>query len=111
VTLLNLRSIRQIVPISTLGRRWAGYLITIIVTAAAGCGAEYGVRALLLGAMPDKIVYFIGCCAAGIAAGVLYVVLLVLLRVVTPTDVRSFPGPLRKLFGPLMRLAPSVQRG
>ncbi|QKS48745.1 polysaccharide biosynthesis protein (plasmid) [Paenibacillus cellulosilyticus] len=111
VTLLNLRSIRQIVPLQTLGGRWIGYLITVIVTAAAGYGVEYGVRALLLDAMPDKIVYFLGCCAAGAAAGVLYVVLLVLLRVVTPADVRSFPGPLRKLFGPLMRLAPSAQRG
>ncbi|WP_317972736.1 polysaccharide biosynthesis protein [Paenibacillus sp. CCS19] len=111
VTLLNLRSIRQVVPIQTLGGRWAGYLITVIVTAAAGYGVEYGVRALLLDAMPDKIVYFLGCCAAGIAAGLLYVVLLVLLRVVQPADVRSFPGPLRKLFGPLMRLAPTGQRG
>lgn len=110
-TLLNLRSIRQIVPIQTLGGRWIGYLITIVVTAAAGYGAEIGVRTLLLDVMPDKIVYFLGCCAAGIAAGILYLVLLVLLRVVQPADVRSFPGPLRKLFGPLMRLAPSAQRG
>ncbi|WP_127533703.1 putative polysaccharide biosynthesis protein [Paenibacillus kobensis] len=111
VTVLNLRSIRQIVPLQTLGRRWTGYIVTVAVTAAAGFGAEYGVRTLLLDALPDKLVYLLGCIASGAAAGVLYLVLLVLLRVVQPSDVRSFPAPLRKLFGPLMRLAPAASRG
>lgn len=110
VTILNIRSIRQVVPLQTLGRRWAGYIATVAVTAAAGFGADYGIRALLLDALPDKLVYLLGCFVAGAVAGVLYLALLVLLRVVRPADVRSFPRPLRKLFGPLMRLAPAAGR-
>ncbi|GFN31226.1 polysaccharide biosynthesis protein [Paenibacillus xylaniclasticus] len=111
VTALNIRAIRQDVPLATLGRRWTGYIVTVAVAAAAGYGTDYGVRTLLLNALPDKLVYFIGCIAAGAVAGVLYLVLLVVLRVVQPTDVRSFPGPLRKLFSPLMRIAPVADRG
>ncbi|MWC29546.1 putative polysaccharide biosynthesis protein [Paenibacillus sp. MMS18-CY102] len=111
ITVLNLRAIRQVVPVRTLGGKWVGYIAAVIATGAVGFGIDYGVRTLLLDAMPHKLAYLFSCCAAGAAAGIVYVVLLVLLRVVQPSDLSSFPGPLRKLFRPLMRLAPASARG
>ncbi|EFM08726.1 polysaccharide biosynthesis protein [Paenibacillus curdlanolyticus YK9] len=111
VTMLNLRAIRQVVPIQTLGGKWAGYIAAVIATGAVGYGIDYGIRTMLFDTLPHKLAYLFSCGVAGIAAGIVYVVLLVMLRVVQPSDLGSFPGPLRKIFRPLMRLAPSSARG
>ncbi|GGD75294.1 putative polysaccharide biosynthesis protein [Paenibacillus nasutitermitis] len=103
IAYLNLREIRKDVPIKVLGSRWFGYGVTIAVSAAAGWLVDFAGRRLL-DALPDKLTYFISAGAAGVVSLGLYVALLVLLRVVTQEDVRQFPGPMRKLLSPLMRL-------
>jgi stage V sporulation protein B len=103
MTWMNMEAIRKEVKFTVLGSRWPSYIVTIVVSVAAGWGAEVGVRHLT-DSWPDKLTYFISAAVAGGVIGVLYLVLLVLLRVVTMEDARSFPGPLRKLFILLLKL-------
>ncbi|MFC5652447.1 polysaccharide biosynthesis C-terminal domain-containing protein [Paenibacillus solisilvae] len=100
---LNLRVIRKEVSLSVLGTRWFGYGVTIVISAAAGWLIDGLVRGWL-GDLPARAVFFLSAAAAGMVSLGLYVALLVLLKVVTPDDVRQFPGPLRKLLNPVMRL-------
>jgi stage V sporulation protein B len=95
VTLLNVRKINAEVKLNVLGRRWLPYMAAVAVPALAGWGAEYGVLAVTE-TWTDKLSYFAAAAVTAIVVGGLYVVLLAALRVVTPEDVRSFPGPLRK---------------
>ncbi|MFD0590723.1 oligosaccharide flippase family protein [Paenibacillus sp. GCM10027627] len=103
VTLLNLRSIKGVVKLKVLGKRWVPYLVAVAVAALAGWGAEYGLLALTEGWI-DKLSFLVAAAAAAIVVGGFYVLLLIMLRVVTPEDVNSFPGPLRKLFNKLLRV-------
>jgi len=104
VTMQNLYTIRRDVRLSVLGGRWSAYLAAIAVTAAAGWGLDTAGRAALLPLLPDRLAYFATAAATGIAVLALYLVLLVLLRVVTRAEAQSYPAPLRKLFGPLLRV-------
>ncbi|WP_308638539.1 putative polysaccharide biosynthesis protein [Paenibacillus silvisoli] len=101
---LNFRAIRKEITLSILGRRWAGYAITIVVASGAGLLVDYVCRNFI-GGIPAKLTFAISCIATGGVALGLYVALLVLLRVVTAADVKQFPGPLRKVLNPLMRVA------
>lgn len=96
ITLLNIRRINQEVKLNVLGRRWAPYMVAIAIPALAGWGAEYGMLALT-DAWADKLSYLVTGAIVAVIVGGLYVILLAALRVVTPEDVRSFPGPLRKV--------------
>lgn len=107
---LNLRAIRKEVPYSILGTRWFGYSMTIVISAGIGWLVDMGARQLLDG-LPSKLMYFGSAALTGIVALGLYVLLLVLLRVVRQEDIRQFPGPLRKLLGPVMRIARSRKAG
>lgn len=102
ITYLNLRSINKDVNLNVLGGKWMAYLIAIAVPALAGWGAEYGVLAIT-GAWADKLSYFLAAAVASVVVGSLYLILLAALRVITPEDVRSFPGPLRKLLGIVLK--------
>ncbi|GGG75975.1 putative polysaccharide biosynthesis protein [Paenibacillus radicis (ex Gao et al. 2016)] len=102
ITWLNLDSIRGEVKITVLGRRWLPYLATILIAIAGGWGTEIGVRKLVH-SWPDKLEYLTSAAAAGIVIVVLYLALLIVLRVVTMEDAKSFPGPLRKLFMKLLK--------
>ncbi|WP_322906791.1 polysaccharide biosynthesis protein [Paenibacillus campi] len=106
ITMLNLRSLRQVVSFSILGNRWLGFMITSFVLTVAGLLCNQAGVALTEW-MNHRVAFFIGCCMVGIATLVIYPVLLVLLRVVRAEELSSYPGPLRKLLSPLMRL----QRG
>lgn len=103
MTWMNMEAIRKEVKFTVLGSRWPSYIVTIVVSVAAGWGTEVGIRHLT-GSWPDKLTYFVSAAVAAGVIGVLYLVLLVLLRVVTMEDARSFPGPLRKLFILLLKL-------
>ncbi|MFC4775571.1 oligosaccharide flippase family protein [Paenibacillus sp. GCM10023252] len=109
ISWLNLRAIRRGVALNVLGTRWPAYLLTIAVASAAGFGTDYGLRSLL-SAWPDKLTYLIAGGLTALVVGALYVGLLIVLRVITPQDIQSFPGPLRKLFGKVMRLIPGGSR-
>jgi O-antigen/teichoic acid export membrane protein len=104
IAALNLRAIRREVPLSVLGLRWFGYAATIGVSSVLGWLADIGCRSVMQG-LPAKLVYLLSASAAAAVSLGLYLVLLVLLRVVTPDDVRQYPGPMRKLLSPVMRVA------
>lgn len=103
ITGLNLRTVQRSVKLNVLGKRWPAYLLTIAVTAGAGYGVDVLVRESLSGSLPPKLVYLLGCVATGLITFGLYIALLIVLRVVTESEARSFPGPLRKLLLPLVR--------
>ncbi|WP_424766397.1 putative polysaccharide biosynthesis protein [Paenibacillus sp. sgz302251] len=96
ITVLNVRKINQNVKLNVLGRRWVPYMAAIAVAALAGWGAEYSMLALSA-SWANKLSYLASGGAAALVIGGLYIILLAALRVITPEDARSFPGPLRKL--------------
>lgn len=99
----NVLSIRKVVPIAVLGRRWPPYAGAVLLASAAGFGVdEAGLR--LLGALPYKLACFFTAAASCAVSAAAYLALMVLLGAVTREDAASFPGPLRKLFTPLLRL-------
>nr|WP_246627962.1 polysaccharide biosynthesis protein [Paenibacillus oenotherae] len=102
---LNMRVIKKEVAFTVLGTRWLGYTLTIAISAGAGWAIDLACRSLLDDILPAKVMYFLSAAATGIVSLSLYVLLLVVLRVVTAEDVRQFPGPLRKLLSPIMRVA------
>lgn len=106
ITLLNVRTMKKIVPFSIMGGRWTGFLLTVALLSGVGYGLnQAGIH--LVSVLPDRLAFFITCCIVGLAVVGLYPVLLVVLRVVRKDELATYPGPLRKLLSPLMRL----QRG
>ncbi|MBB3131643.1 stage V sporulation protein B [Paenibacillus rhizosphaerae] len=106
ITWLNLRVMKKIVPFSILGKRWRGFLITVIVTAAVG----YGLNAAgdqLVHILPDRLAFLITCLVVGVVVVVLYLALLVMLGVLRQQELSSYPRILQKALRPLMRLQPS----
>jgi len=106
ITLLNLRSMKKIVPFSIMEGRWAGFLLSVVLLTGVG----YGLNQLGIGMeafMPGRVAFFITCCIVGAAIVALYPVLLVVLRVVRKDELTNYPRALQKIFRPLMRL----QRG
>ncbi|QAY68207.1 putative polysaccharide biosynthesis protein [Paenibacillus protaetiae] len=110
ITWMNLEHIRRITKLNVLGGRWPAYMAAIVVSAGAGYGVDAGLRALLAG-LPDKLAFLIAAAFAGGMMVILYIGLLAVLRVVTPEDARSFPGPLRKVFVRLTRNQNENQSG
>ncbi|MFD0715232.1 oligosaccharide flippase family protein [Paenibacillus sp. GCM10027626] len=107
---LNFRAIRKEVPFSVLGNRWMGYIATIVLAAGTAWLADWGTRTLLAD-VPAKIGYFTAAAMTAIVFMAVYLVALVLLKVVTAEDMRQFPGPLRKLLAPVMKLAGRQAQG
>ncbi|MUG47290.1 polysaccharide biosynthesis protein [Paenibacillus woosongensis] len=106
ITLLNVRTMKKIVPFSIMGGRWTGFLLTVALLSGVGYGLnQAGIH--LVSVLPDRLAFFVTCCIVGLAVVGLYPVLLVVLRVVRKDELATYPGPLRKLLSPLMRL----QRG
>lgn len=106
ITWLNLRVMKKIVPFSILGKRWRGFLITVIVTGAVG----YGLNAAgnqLVHILPDRLAFLITCLVVGVVVVVLYLALLVMLGVLRQQELSSYPRILQKALRPLMRLQPS----
>ncbi|OBZ09390.1 polysaccharide biosynthesis protein [Bacillus sp. FJAT-26390] len=102
ITMLNIRAINKEVKLNVLGSKWVAYMVAIAVPALAGWGAEYGVLALT-DAWANKLSYLAAGAVTSIVVGGLYIVLLAALRVITPEDVRSFPGPLRKVLNLILK--------
>ncbi|CAM4316688.1 stage V sporulation protein B [Paenibacillus endophyticus] len=96
ITLLNVRTINKEINLNILGNKWFAYLAAIAVPALAGWGTEYLVLNLT-DAWANKVSYFIAAAVTSVIVGGLYLIMLAALRVITPEDVRSFPGPLRKV--------------
>ncbi|MFD2115177.1 oligosaccharide flippase family protein [Paenibacillus yanchengensis] len=106
ITILNLRMIKKIVPFSIMGKRWVGFLVTVIVLSGIGYSLnQAGIQ--MVSVFADRIAFFLTCCIVGAVVATLYPVLLIVLRVIRQDDLKGFPTPLRKIISPLMKL----QRG
>lgn len=109
ITVLNVHTMKKIVPFSLMGNRWIGFILTVIVLGGAGYGLnQAGIQMVSL--MPDRLAFFLTCGIVGVAVVALYPVMLVLLRVVRKDELSGYPGPLRKVLSPLMRLQRSGER-
>ena len=99
----NVLSIRKVVPIAVLGPRWLPYAGAVLLASAAGYGIDFaGLR--LLDDLPFKLACFFTAAASCAVSGAAYLALMVLFGAVTREDAASFPGPLKKLFAPLLRV-------
>lgn len=106
ITLLNLRSIKEIVSFSIMGGRWTGFLLTVVIASGVGYGLnQAGIQ--LVHVMPARLAFLITCLVVGAAVVILYLVLLVVLGVLRQAELSTYPRPLQKVFRPLMKLQPS----
>lgn len=104
ITVLNVITMKRIVPFSILGSRWIGFLIACAVLGAGGYALNTASNQVLLPLLPDRLAFLMTCAIVGLVVVVCYFVLLIVLRVVKRDELASYPAPLRKVFGPLMRL-------
>ncbi|MGI2295193.1 putative polysaccharide biosynthesis protein [Paenibacillus sp. GXUN7292] len=102
ITYLNVRSINQVVKLSVLGKRWMTYIVSVAVAALAGWLVETSLLKLTA-SFPNKLSYFLGAGMTAVVVGGVYVLLLIVLRVITPDDIAMFPGKLRKPFQLIMK--------
>ncbi|MFD0696405.1 oligosaccharide flippase family protein [Paenibacillus sp. GCM10027628] len=107
---LNLRSIRQVVAFTILGRRFAGLLLSVVIIAIVGFAVEWATHSYV---QPFKLyrlneginaILVCGCTAA------LYPLMLMLTCVVTKDDIKNFPAPLQKLIAKAERLVRRPRR-
>lgn len=103
ITWLNVMSIRKVVVLNILGKRWLPYAAAVLLAGAAGWLVDTAGLALLDG-LPFKLACLFTAAAAGITVAAVYLLAMVLFGAVTKTDIAAFPAPLRKLFAPLLRL-------
>ncbi|GIO43433.1 putative polysaccharide biosynthesis protein [Paenibacillus apis] len=104
ITVLNVLTMKRIVPFSILGSRWVGFLASCAALGAGGYALNTASNNMLLPLLPDRLAFLITCGIVGLVVVVFYFVLLIALRVVKRDELSSYPAPLRKVFGPLMRL-------
>ncbi|MBU5674746.1 putative polysaccharide biosynthesis protein [Paenibacillus brevis] len=104
ITVLNVLTMKRIVPFSILGSRWIGFLASCAALGAGGYALNTASNNMLLPLLPDRLAFLITCAIVGLVVVVFYFVLLIALRVVKRDELSSYPAPLRKVFGPLMRL-------
>lgn len=104
ITVLNVLTMKRIVPFSILGSRWVGFLVSCAALGAGGYALNTASNNMLLPLLPDRLAFLITCAIVGLVVVVFYFVLLIALRVVKRDELSSYPAPLRKVFGPLMRL-------
>lgn len=104
ITVLNVLTMKRIVPFSILGSRWIGFLASCAALGAGGYALNNASNNMLLPLLPDRLAFLITCGIVGLVVVVFYFVLLIALRVVKRDELSSYPAPLRKVFGPLMRL-------
>ncbi|GIO39380.1 stage V sporulation protein B [Paenibacillus antibioticophila] len=104
ITVLNVLTMKRIVPFSILGSRWIGFLASCAALGAGGYALNTASNNMLLPLLPDRLAFLITCGIVGLVVVVFYFVLLIALRVVKRDELSSYPAPLRKVFGPLMRL-------
>ncbi|WNR45623.1 putative polysaccharide biosynthesis protein [Paenibacillus roseipurpureus] len=101
---LNIRTLRKEVSFTILGRRLGGLLLTILVIAALGFGAEWLTHSYVLPTPWFRLNQGIQAVLICGFTAALYPVMLMLTRVVTKEDVSSFPSPVQKLIGKASRL-------
>lgn len=103
ITLLNLRSMKGIVPFHIMRGRWTGFLLTVVILFGAGYALNY-IGDLTTTILPARVGFFFACCLVGVVILILYPVMLVIMRVVRKDELDSYPRVLQKVLRPLMRL-------
>ncbi|MHA6533296.1 putative polysaccharide biosynthesis protein [Paenibacillus sp. BAC0078] len=110
ITLLNLRTLKTIIPFEILGKRWGGFAIAVLASGGIGYGLnEAGI--LLTDMMPARLAFLITCLVVGAAVVIVYLVLLIVLGVLSRQEIAGYPRILQKLLNPLMKLQPARVRG
>ncbi|MFD2117724.1 polysaccharide biosynthesis C-terminal domain-containing protein [Paenibacillus yanchengensis] len=109
ITMLNVRTINQIVTLRVLGKRWVPYLSAVAIAGLAGWLSERGVL-LWTTNLPNKVSYFISASVTAAVVGALYVALLFVFKVITADDLHSFPNKLRKPLEKIMRIFTGNQK-
>jgi stage V sporulation protein B len=99
----NILSLRKRTHLKVIGSRWAGFLATTGIVAAALAFAEWAVLAMCDG-LPHKLAFFLSCSVMGGVLVVLYPLLLVFLRVVSAEEIATYPRPVQRLLAPFMKL-------
>ncbi|MDR6881581.1 polysaccharide biosynthesis protein [Bacillus sp. 3255] len=101
---LNLRSLRQEVTFTILGRRFAGLTVSIIVIAGLGIAVEWLTHTYVHPTSLYRINEGINAILVCGFTAALYPLMLMLTRVVTKDDVKNFPAPVQKLINKGSRL-------
>ena len=107
ITYLNLRVLRKIVTFSIMGDRWVGFVVTVLLAAGIGFGANWAGNWIFGLFLPARVSFLMTCLVVGALVVVVYLVMLVILRVLRRDELGSYPRILQKVLRPLMRL----QRG
>lgn len=103
VTWLNLRVMKKIVPFFILGKRWTGFLLTIILSGTIGYAIEWAGEQLI-GLFPAKLIFMLTVSIVGIIVIILFVFGLVAFRVIGYDELSNYPRPMQKMLHRLMRL-------
>lgn len=101
---LNLRSLRKEFSFTILGRRFGSLIVTILVIGVLGFAAEWLTHTYVLPTPWFRLnqgIQAVLICGFTVA---LYPILLMVTRVVTKDDVKSFPSPVQKIIGKVGRL-------
>ncbi|OCT16607.1 hypothetical protein A8709_07990 [Paenibacillus pectinilyticus] len=101
---LNIRTLRQEVTFTILGRRFGGLILTIIVIGALGFTAEWLTHTYVVPTPWFRLnqgIQAVLICGFTVA---LYPIMLMLTKVVTKDDVKNFPSPVQKLIGKVSRV-------
>jgi len=107
ITYLNLRVLRKIVNFSIMGDRWIGFVVTVLLAAGIGFGANWAGNWIFGLFLPARVSFLMTCLVVGVLVVAVYLVMLVILRVLRRDELGSYPRILQKILRPLMRL----QRG
>lgn len=107
----NILSLKKRTALQVIeGRRWAGFLATVVIVAAVLWGLQKGVLGLL-GGLPEKVGFLFSSVVMGLAVLGVYPTLLVLLNVITREETDSYPKAVRKLLAPIFKLRGSRAAG
>ncbi|SDO44854.1 stage V sporulation protein B [Paenibacillus sp. yr247] len=101
---LNLRSLRKEVDFTILGRRFIGLLLSIVVIVILGLGGEWLTHTYVQPTSFYRLNEGINAVLVCGFTAALYPLLLMVTRVVTKDDVKSFPAPLQKLLTKASRI-------
>lgn len=110
ITVLNIQVLKKLVTFSILGKRWVGFLLTVIFSSAIGFGLhQLGLS--MVDMMPARLAFFINCMIVGFAVVISYFILLIVLRVLREDELASYPRIIQRVLRPLMRLQRGGKQG
>jgi stage V sporulation protein B len=107
MTAINLGVLRRSVTFRVFGsRRWTGLVVSTAVVSAVGIALDTAVGTYVQPFGSVRMNDFVQALIVCGVVGVLYTGLLFALRVMTPQELNSLPGPLRRLLRPVLSRLP-----